>query len=115
MKAIHILTLIFVALLLHSISKDYVKGLVLSNYHGPPPPRPPPPLPPLVPRHTMAPPQDEFPTTLPTEIQQPQQVPQPMAVDVGGSSWDDHHHQGAEYQETLLDSQDQFKDVISAV
>lgn len=122
MKAIHVLTVIFAALLLHSITKDYVNRFSSGNRisYSPRIPYPPANYPLTAytspPRSTQGPREhapdhretDPFPTTLPVDIRQ--SVPQPVEIDVG-ASWVDAPHQ--DYAETILDSPDQYKDVIS--
>jgi len=132
MKAVHILTLIFVALLLHSISKDYVRSIWNAapqgmqrtpqpmERHQYPSQKYPAPSVPRVGRleerdSQPAHPQDDvYPTTLPVDIQQQyvESVPRPTEYDVGASLVDPMD--GGVYNETILDSQDQFKDVISS-
>lgn len=59
--------------------------------------------------------QDPYPTTLPVDIQQPESVPRPTEYDVGATWIDDGTQEGGNtYMESILDSHDQFKDVITS-
>lgn len=71
MKAVHILTLIFIALLLHSISKDYIKGIFKRSPYKPAPPMQPYPSQVPHPITEQQLPEDTFPTTVPMEVSMP--------------------------------------------
>lgn len=85
MKAVHILTLIFVALLLHSISKDYLKGIFKQNPYRPMPPQQLKPYPSQVPHPVTEQqlPEDTFPTTIPMEVSMP-----PSTANIMDDPWD---------------------------
>lgn len=121
MKSVHIFSLIFAALLLHTISKEYVTSLSSSRPRFQTTYQPTRPTPRVFDR--PSPHHDPYPTTLPIDVQRQnnhpplQTVPQPTEYDVGGAWIGSHDEDGGEYTgytETILDSQDHFKDVITS-